>query len=153
LKIGAEGGVEAIVQAMGGHRGSEGVQEKGCGALWNLALNADNALNIREGGGVEAIVQAMGGHRESKGVQERGCGALAIFAVNADNAVKIGAGGGVEAIVQAMGRHRGSEGVQREGCGALWTLGQSNGDIQQRIKRAGAKRRCSVLWHHQMPGH
>jgi hypothetical protein len=38
-----------------------------------------------------------------------------------------------------MGRHRGSEGVQREGCGALWTLGQSNGDIQQCIKRAGAE--------------
>jgi hypothetical protein len=38
-----------------------------------------------------------------------------------------------------MGGHCGSEGVQREGCGALWTLGQSNRDIQQRIKRAGAE--------------
>jgi hypothetical protein len=29
VKIGAGGGVEAIVQAMGGHRGSEGVQRAG----------------------------------------------------------------------------------------------------------------------------
>ena len=41
--------------------------------------------------------------------------------------------------MQAMDRHRGSEGVQEKGCGALWTLGQSNGDIQQGIKRAGAE--------------
>ena len=30
VKIVAGGGVEAIVQAMGGHRGSEGVQRDGC---------------------------------------------------------------------------------------------------------------------------
>ena len=41
--------------------------------------------------------------------------------------------------MQAMDRHRGSERVQEKGCGALRTLGQSNGDIQQRIKRAGAE--------------
>jgi len=115
------------------------VQEKGCGVLLNLALNADNAVKIGAEGGVEAIVQAMGGHRGSEGVQEKGCGALWNLALNADNKLKIGAEGGVEAIVQAVGGHRGSEGVQEKGCGALWTLGQSNGDIQQRIKRAGAE--------------
>ena len=35
VKLGAGCGVEAIVQAMGGHRGSDGVQV-GCGALWTL---------------------------------------------------------------------------------------------------------------------
>jgi hypothetical protein len=34
--------VEAIVQAMGGHRGSEGVQRAGCGTLRRLAVNSDN---------------------------------------------------------------------------------------------------------------
>ena len=61
------------------------------------------------------------------------------LAVNADIAVKIGAEGGVEAIVQAMGGHPGSGVLQRYCCGALGTLGQSNRDIQQRIKRAGAE--------------
>ena len=36
VKIGAGGGVEAIVQAMGGHCGSKGVQNAGCTALWSL---------------------------------------------------------------------------------------------------------------------
>jgi hypothetical protein len=34
--------VEAIVQAVGGHCGSEGVQRNGCGALLSLALEDDN---------------------------------------------------------------------------------------------------------------
>jgi RNA-binding protein YhbY len=65
VKIGAEGGVEAIVQAMGGHRGSEGVQRTGCEALRRLADNKDNVVKIGAEGGVEAIVQAMGAHRGS----------------------------------------------------------------------------------------
>jgi hypothetical protein len=100
--------VDAILQAMGGHRGSKEVQEKGCGALKNLAVNADIAVKSGAGGGVEAIVQAMGGHRGSEGVQRTGCQALRRLADNKDNVVKIGAEGGVEAIVQAMGAHRGS---------------------------------------------
>ena len=100
--------MEAIVQAMGGHRGSEGVQRTGCQALRRLADNKDNVVKIGAEGGVEAIVQAMGGHRGSEGVQRTGCEALRRLADNKDNVVKIGAEGGVEAIVQAMGAHRGS---------------------------------------------
>jgi hypothetical protein len=37
VKIAAMGGVEATVQAMGAHRGSEGVQMEGCRALGILA--------------------------------------------------------------------------------------------------------------------
>ncbi len=61
------------MQAMGGHRRSEDVQEKGCGVLWSFAVNADNAVKMGGGGGVDAIVQAMGGHRRSKEVQRYGC--------------------------------------------------------------------------------
>ena len=43
---GAGGGVEAIVQAMGGHPGSERVQKRGCCALANLAINTDIAVEI-----------------------------------------------------------------------------------------------------------
>ncbi len=32
-----------VVEAMGAHGGAVGVQEAGCGALWNLAAN--NRLN------------------------------------------------------------------------------------------------------------
>jgi len=136
-------GIDAVLKDMRQHPEDAKVQEKGCRALWNLAHNlfgnADNAVKIGAWGGVDAIVQAMGWHPGSEGVQENCCGALKKLAVNADNAVKIGAGGGVEAIVQAMGGHPGSGELQRYCCGALGTLGQSNRDIQQRIKRAGAE--------------
>jgi hypothetical protein len=50
--------VEAIVQAIGGHRWSEVVQRAGCGVLGNLAVNAETAVKIRaevggRGGGIE----------------------------------------------------------------------------------------------------
>ena len=62
VKIGAEGGVEAIVQVMGGHCRSQGVQREGCGSMLNLNNNTENKVKIRAEGWVEAIVQAMGGH-------------------------------------------------------------------------------------------
>ena len=102
-------GIDAVLKDMRQHPEDAKVQEKGCKALANLALKADNKVKIGAGGGVEAIVQAMGGHRGSEGVQRQGCRALSNLAVNADIAVKIGAEGGLEAIVQAVGGHRGSE--------------------------------------------
>ena len=66
-------GIDAVLKDMRQHPEDAKVQEKGCKALANLALNADNAVKIGAGGGVEAIVQAMGGHRGSEGVQRDGC--------------------------------------------------------------------------------
>ena len=40
VTIAAAGGIERVVAAMAGHAGSAGVQEAGCGALWNLSVNA-----------------------------------------------------------------------------------------------------------------
>ena len=40
VAIAAAGGIERVVSAMADHAGSAGVQERGCGALWNLAVNA-----------------------------------------------------------------------------------------------------------------
>eukprot|EP00961_Rhodomonas_salina_P054456 731667-Rhodomonas_salina.1 len=37
VKIGAAGGIEAVITAMKQQVNSEGVQKQGCGALWNLA--------------------------------------------------------------------------------------------------------------------
>ena len=70
------GGIDAVIKDMRQHPEDAKVQEKGCKALANLAVNADNRVKIGAGGGVEAIVQAMGGQRGSKGVQEKGCEAL-----------------------------------------------------------------------------
>ena len=39
MAIAASGGIERVVAAMAGHAGSAGVQEYGCDALWDLAVN------------------------------------------------------------------------------------------------------------------
>ena len=92
-------GIDAVLKDMRQHPEDAKVQEKGCKALADLALNADNTVKIGAGGGVGAIVQAMGGHRGREDVQRQGCWALKNLARNADNTVKFVAGGGVEAIV------------------------------------------------------
>ena len=38
-KIASLGGIEAIIEAMSTHKDHSAVQEKACGALWNLAAN------------------------------------------------------------------------------------------------------------------
>ena len=42
--IAAAGGIERVVAAMGAHVGHPGVQEAGCGALWNLVVGNTGAL-------------------------------------------------------------------------------------------------------------
>ena len=66
-------GIDAVLKDMRQHPEDAKVQEKGCKALAELAVNADNTVKIGAGGGVEAIVQAMGGHRGSEGFQRDGC--------------------------------------------------------------------------------
>ena len=45
VKIAAEGGLESIVQAVGGNRESAGVQGQGCGVLVILGVNAASSQN------------------------------------------------------------------------------------------------------------
>jgi hypothetical protein len=82
VKIRTQVGVEAIVQAMGGHLGSEEVQRCGCVALSNLANNTDNTVKIRTEGGVPA-------HRGNEEVQRYGCGALSVLASSSTRSLYI----------------------------------------------------------------
>ena len=79
---------QATLEAMNGHRDHAAVQEKGCGALWNLAMNADNQLKLMELKAAQAVLEAMKRHRDHAAVQEYGCAALQNLAVNAENKVK-----------------------------------------------------------------
>jgi hypothetical protein len=101
------------------------VQEKGCKALCNLAVNDDNAVKIAAVGGIETVLDAMKRHTQHEGVQEEGCSALNNLANNADNEVKIANVGGIETVLDAIKRHPQHEGVQEYGCKAIdyicWT--------------------------------
>ncbi|CAM6001203.1 unnamed protein product, partial [Sphagnum balticum] len=63
------------------------VQEHGCGALGDLAVDDDNKrLLVREPDlAHQAILTAMRAHIQNVGVQDQGCGALSNLAVDDDN--------------------------------------------------------------------
>ncbi len=73
MKIGAGAGVEAIVQAMGGHRGSVLVQAYGCTALWILGRsNRDIQQRIKRAGAEEAVHRAIASPDATARTKERG---------------------------------------------------------------------------------
>ena len=72
---GSQGDFHGVIQLMQKHQ-NESVQRKGCGALKNLASNADNRVKIAAAGGIESILNAMKQHAQHESVQEKGCGAL-----------------------------------------------------------------------------
>ena len=48
VTIAKQGGVDAVLTAMRSHASVAAVQEYGCGALWNLAGNAENEVPAAE---------------------------------------------------------------------------------------------------------
>ncbi len=79
--------MDVIVTAMKQHASVAAVQEHGCGALRNLAVNAENKVTIARQGGVDVILTAMKQHASVAAVQQYGCGALGNLAGNAENEV------------------------------------------------------------------
>eukprot|EP00961_Rhodomonas_salina_P158811 2137896-Rhodomonas_salina.1 len=71
------------------------VQAAGCGAVRNLAVNAENSVRIAGEGVVGVVLGAMLQHAEHAGVQEAGCEAVWSLAANADNSVRIANEGGI----------------------------------------------------------
>eukprot|EP00961_Rhodomonas_salina_P253146 3420991-Rhodomonas_salina.1 len=120
------------------HADSEGVQEKGCGALLNLSSSVDDEIKvrIRAAGGIEAVISGMKQHADSEGVQERGCAALRNLADNGENKVRIRAAGGVEVVTVAMQKHPSHSEVQAYGSALLnrlQTYNSSSSMVDQRV--------------------
>ena len=58
-----------MVRAMGAHKSGTGAQERGCSALRNLMVNAENKVTVAARKGIEAVVRAMEAHGLSAVVQ------------------------------------------------------------------------------------
>ena len=99
------------------------VQQYGCEALQNLALNEYNRDFMGEHGGIAAVVQAMNAHRDVVGVQQAGCTALANLAASRDHHVDIANTGGLHAIVHAAQTYSNQEDVLRAAYQALRAMG------------------------------
>ena len=72
-----------MVAAMAEHIRDERVQEQACGALRNLAVNADNKARIAKEGGIELVVAAMLALPKAIRVQEQACATSATSATSA----------------------------------------------------------------------
>jgi hypothetical protein len=89
------------------------VTESVCGALVNLAINADNTLKIVARGGLELLLAAFYNHPTHAGVNLIVCQALANFAESPRAAIEQS---GALAIVQAaMSRFPNNENIQSVG--------------------------------------
>ena len=74
-QVALKGGIDAIVAAMRGHAGREGVQEKGCGALGTLASDNAGAAHPLQRRGALAIVGVSAIHHcNTHGVGTELCG-------------------------------------------------------------------------------
>ena len=94
VEIAKQGGIDAIIKALGNHPDHAEVQRRGCGALGSLAVNDDNKVEIAKQGGIDAIIKALGNHPDHAGVQQQGSSALVSLAVNDVNKVEIMKKGG-----------------------------------------------------------
>jgi hypothetical protein len=73
VTIAEEGGITTIISAMKNCPKNPDVQDYGCGALSNLAVNNDNNHStIAKEGGVETIRSAMASHSNNARVQNHG---------------------------------------------------------------------------------
>lgn len=64
-------GVTVLLEAMRAHATNTSIQVPGCGALWNLAYNADeNKKKIAEAGGITVLLEAIRSHPGDRGIQE-----------------------------------------------------------------------------------
>jgi len=63
------GGISTILSAMKTHSSNATVQDKGCGALVNLANNDKNKVTIADAGGITTILSAMKTHSSNATVQ------------------------------------------------------------------------------------
>jgi hypothetical protein len=87
-KIGAQGGIELVLEALRRHAGSAGVQESGYEALASLADgNAENQGKIGAQGGIKVITDGMEKHKDDSSVQRNGQAALRVITNVARQAV------------------------------------------------------------------
>ncbi len=132
VKIGAAGGIDALLAAIKAHTHSAGVQEEACSALYNIAYNKKD----KKGKIAETVVAAMKAHKVNALVHEcafRALGSLADYTFN-DNEVKVAEAGGIAAVIKNKCRNESAHG-ERDGAG----MGVSGSDKRRSQRREPAQ--------------
>ncbi|KAJ1475634.1 armadillo-type protein [Baffinella frigidus] len=81
IRVGAGGGVDAIIQAMKAHTEHQDIQRMGCDALVLFAMGGNKRL-IKEAGGVGSCLEAMRNFPDEVHLQRRGCALMFEMADN-----------------------------------------------------------------------
>ena len=99
--------IKTIIIGMTKHPNNVHVQNCGCMALGDLAINdSENRITANKCKGVETIVTIMTYYAEYVNIQEYGCGTLGALATDSStNKIAINECNGIEAIITAMRRH------------------------------------------------
>lgn len=146
LNICQAGGIAAIAAAMKAHPLHGDVQEQGCGALWNLAMERTGSRAIARAGTCTAIVAAMNKHSPDAEVQHWACGALRKLSEEPKNKPAIAKAGGINAIVNAINTHPNHTGVQQQASRALTNLCY---DMIKTMIPSGPDKSGSSSFHHR----
>ena len=136
-RLQVSGALEAVTEAMVRHLKHVGVQENGCAAIGNLAVNDENQAKAGRIGSIEAVVDAMNQHLRHQGVQERGCAALRNLCGSFDNQAKVASAGGVPAVCAALQQHASHAATCERGCAALGNLTFKNPENQALAAASG----------------
>ncbi len=104
------------------------MQNKACGALWNLAINDANKATLVEAKAHLRIIRAMDLYQNYAKVQTKSCGALASLAANETNQVTLMVA--VPSIIRAMDRHQ--DDAKLETCRERWECFNYKGLLVQK---------------------
>lgn len=85
VKIAALGGIDDVLNSMGGHVKDVEVQRIACLALGKLAVNTENKVKITASGGVDDVLKAMREHAADGNVQHNARGTLRRFGRKVDD--------------------------------------------------------------------
>lgn len=140
-RVGAEKGLEAMVNAVKIHRGSAPVVEHALLAIGNATFeNEVNKVAIGECGGMTAIVHAIEQHRLNAIVQEHGCRVMRnLVAESISNAKHAVDAGGITAAVFAMIGYAENASVQEQAGAMLLNLSKCDG-VKEKFDQADVKR-------------
>ena len=121
------------------------VQKNGCGALRNLAFDADNAATVMQLGGAQVVLDAMRRHSGAPPVQQNGCGCVQNLASTSQHRAVLLSHGAVDAILAAMRRFPSEPLVQENSCGALANLASSRAPLERMLEEGAVE--GAPHWH------
>lgn len=118
-RIGEEGGIAVVMDAMQCHARDASVQQWGLFALAKVADQPENLRMISGMDGINFVIGRLRDHEQHSGVQEWGFNALRTVTFDDYSLLQAAANGGIKAVVAGLRRHPALSMVQRAGFRAL----------------------------------